>query len=240
MKRFDINAVMDTLIKKRIIVLSVLGAVLAASLAAGYIYQSRKDKEDEAADLFDEAWQNIAAVVQDVQQPNHVHVPGDDHTVTVEKIYQRALETLDTLTLDYADTVAGARAALILIRISDEPTLKPLQGTNQLHYTVDGYLDEVKKKHPDFWGSAIYIAEGISYEKKGQFAEAIGSYESALKTDKKNYLSDYVLISIARNKEILNDVEGAVDAYQEMLDRFPLSSWGNFAMGKVYLLTQSE
>lgn len=235
-----ITAISDVIKTKRLILLSCLGIILLGSLGIGLSYQNKMDKEKESAIYFDEAWQQVITVVNDLsQQENKRYLPNDPKTKQVQQYFQQALETLDMLTLDFSRTTAGARAALLLVTIANQPELNAiLADTNYLSlYTEEGYFDTLKKKHPKFWGAAIAMVEAVKAEQSGNFAQAITYYEEASKLDKQNYIQDYILISLARNYEILNDIENAKFYYQNLIDQFENSPWVNFAIAKVYLLS---
>lgn len=231
----DVNSIIETLIKKRMIVLSVLGLIALSSLGAGYWIQTQQNREKEAANLYDRTWPNIYAVIGEMGNPESTA----ERRTTAANLYKESIASLDTIILDYPKTVAAARAALLVVRIAEEPMLKQLLGTDAFEAAQPGGLDLVKKAHPKFWSSVIHTAEAIRLEKQNQFAEANASYEAALASDKERFISDFLLVSIARNKEILNDVEGAVKDYQSLVDQYPSSPWNNFALGKIYLLSQA-
>lgn len=233
--------IMNGLIKYRMIVLGVLGAIILLSIGAGFVYQNKIEQEKEASNIFDESWQKVYAVVNDMQQyPNGVYPPNHQNLPQAQQLYKEAITELDVLILDYPSTVAGARSALLLAVVGKQASLNQLLNNPDLSSTFssEGYFDIVKKNHPNFWGAAISLAEGIQKEQVFDFANAINNYEEALILDKKKYIIDYILISIARNYEALNNKEKALEYYQQIEDDYPDSSWLSFAMGKIYLLSQ--
>lgn len=235
--------ILDVLVQKRKIVIVALGVVLLISLGAGYLYQTKLDKEKEASILFDDAWQKVYAVVSDMRsQPNQTYTAGHPNIPQVKKLYEEALNDVDLLTLDYRDTVAGARAALLVQSILPLSNLNILLDNQELiiNLSSEEYLDPIKKKHPEFWGATIAIAEGVVAESEFDFATAIVYYEEALNLDKKEYLRDYILIALARNYEMLDNKEKAIEYYQKVETGYPDSVWLSFAMGKQYLLSQSS
>ncbi|MGL5255022.1 MAG: tetratricopeptide repeat protein [Brevinema sp.] len=231
----DINSILDTLIKKRRIVMIVLGGLIVLASIVGYIYQNKQNRQKEAASIYDRTWENIYTVIAEAQNPNST----PDRIQNVANLYIENISNLDTLIFDYPETISGARAALLVVRVAEEPALAPFLGSNTIESAATEALDKVKKYHPNFWSSAIAIAQAIRLEKTGQFAEANSFYEEALASDKKKFLSDFILISLARNKEIIQDSEGALKDYQSIVDNYPDSSWNNFALGKIFLLSQA-
>ncbi|MGL5721210.1 MAG: tetratricopeptide repeat protein [Brevinema sp.] len=231
----DINSILDTLIKKRRIVMIVLIAFVVVAAGVGYVYQNKENRQKEAASLYDRTWESVYTVIAEAQNPDTT----PERMQSAASLYMENVSNLDTLVFDYPETVSGARAALLVVRIAEEPALVSFLGTNKIEAAAENALETVKKNHPDFWGSAVAIAEAIRYEKTGRFAEANTSYEEALASDKKKFLSDFILVSLARNKEILQDREGALKDYQSVVDDYPDSSWNNFVLGKIYLLSQT-
>ena len=238
-----LERVMTVLIKNRIIVLGVLGGILLLSIGTGVLYQKKIDQEKEAGLIFDEAWQKVFAVVSDMQQqPNGTYALNHPNIPQAQALYKEGVMDINTLTLDYPNTIAGARAALLLAVIGKQAPLNTLLNDPDLTlaFATEDYFAIVKEKHPKFWGAAIAMTEGIQAEQTFDFAKAITFYQEALALDKANYITDYALVSIARNYETLNNKEKALEYYQQIEDDYPLSSWLSFAMGKVYLLSQES
>ncbi len=230
---------LDVLIKKRIIVLGVLGVILAGSFVGGYIYQSNIDKNKEASIIFDDTWQKLYAILGDIQsQPNQMYAPNHPNIPQVTSLYQESLSDLETLIFEYSGTTAGVRAALLVQMVLPLSNLNVLLSDQTVLGILEDGVESVKQKHPDFWGAMIAMNNGIIAEQTFDFASSLTSYKEALKLDKKNYLSDYIIIAIARNNEILGNKAEAIEYYQQIEDNYPESVWISFAMGKIYLLSQ--
>ncbi|MGL5956916.1 MAG: hypothetical protein ACRC0X_10040 [Brevinema sp.] len=236
-----VESFLNSLIKKRVLVLAVLGGVLVLSFLIGYIYQSNTTKEREAAILFDDTWQKIYAVINDIQaQPNQMYTIESPTLPQAKNLYQQALNDLDILTTDYAGTTAGVRAVLLiqtilplsnLNAIVDDPTILLSLGDSD-------YLESIKNKHPGFWGATLAMVDGINAEQRFDFATALDFYQQAMDLDKKKFLRDYIIIAIARNNEVLGNKDQAIEYYQMIEWDYPESVWLSFAMGKAYLLSQ--
>ena len=231
------------LIKNRIIVLLVMGGIVLLSFGAGYMYQLKLDQEKEASILFDDAWQKLYMVANDLQQqPNQTYAPGHVNVPQVTVLYGEVLVDLDILVSEYAETVSGAKAAILV------KTVRELAGLNILltdqtlitTFATPDYLDIVKEKHPDFWGAILAMMDGIDAEKIFDFAAALTYYEKALKLDKKNFLGDYIILSMARNYDVLNNTEKAIEYYNKIETDYPESVWLSTAMAKVHLLSQAN
>ena len=234
---------LTVLIKNRIIVLLVMGGIALLSFGAGYMYQLKLDQEKEASILFDDAWQKLFTVVNDIQsQPNQMYAPGHPNIPQVTLLYNEVLVDLDMLVSEYAGTVSGAKSAILV------ETVKTLTGLNVLladqtlitTFAAVDYLDIVRKKHPNFWGAILSVMNGIEAERQIDFASALIHYEKALELDKKNFLGDYIIISIARNYDVLNNTDKAIEYYSRIETEYPESVWLSFAMGKAHLLSQAK
>jgi len=237
--RNQVDNIGNIINNKRYIFLGILGVILIGALGISLYYQNSLDKEKEGSIFFDDAWQQVMTVANEVQQKVSIgYVYNVERDNQVKDLYKRSVDTLDMLTLDFSRTSSGAKSALLLVILSTQPEFKKiLDDTNYMAvYNDDTYFNFIKKKHPKFWGAAISILEAIKAEQKGDFAKAITLYEISLKYDKKKYLHDYILISLGRNYDILNDIKNAMYYYNELLDKYPQSSWKNFAIGRVFLL----
>lgn len=231
------------LIKNRMIVLTALGVIVVLSIFSGVLYQSKIDNEREANILFDDTWQKLYTVINDVQaQPNKMYSPDHQNIPQVKKLYEEAILDIDVLISEYEDTIAGARSALLVQIILSMSNLNVLLDDQTIvtSFSEEGYLDSIKDKHSNFWGTAIAMTEGMKAEQTFDFAKALQYYEEALALDKKNYLKDYIIIAIARNQEILGNKDKSIEYYQKIEKEYPQSVWLSFAMGKAYLLSQSD
>lgn len=241
--KFDLEQILNFLIQKRTIVLGVIGAILAIALLSGLLYQKKNDKSNEAAVMFDEAWQQVSIVMGDIQQqPNYTYLPGDQRGEQATALYRKGLANIDLLVTDYPETVSGARAAILYKSVIDIPYLNALIDDQDLltRMKSSDYLSTLQKKHKNFWGVVIDVSEGVRKEQQGLHEDAIICYQKALKKDSKKYMSDYILIAIARNYEIRNNKTAAIEYYQKLINQYPNSIWINFAMAKVYTLSESE
>ena len=234
---------LTVLIKNRIIVLLVMGGIALLSFGIGYMYQLKIDQEKEASVLFDDTWQKLYMVANDLQQqPNQTYAPGHVNIPQVTVLYNEVLVDLDILVSEYAGTIGGAKAAILV------KTVRELAGLNILltdktlitTFATADYLDTVKEKHPDFWGAVLAMMDGIDAEKILDFASALKYYEKALELDKKNFLGDYIILSIARNYDVLNNTEKAIEYYNKIETDYPESVWLSTAMAKAYLLSQAN
>ena len=234
---------LTVLIKNRIIVLLVMGGIALLSFGIGYMYQLKLDQEKEASILFDDTWQKLFTVANDLQQqPNQTYAPGHVNIPQVTVLYNEVLVDLDVLVSEYAGTIGGAKAAILV------KTVKELYGLNILladqtlitTFSTADYLDTVKEKHPDFWGAILAMMDGIDAEKTMNFASALTYYEKALELDKKNFLGDYIIFSIARNHDVLNNKDKAIEYYKKIETDYPESVWLSSAMAKAYLLSQAN
>ncbi|MGL4388976.1 MAG: tetratricopeptide repeat protein [Brevinema sp.] len=238
--KFDLEQIMKYLINKRTIVLGIFGAIIVASLVTGFMYQKKMDKSAEAANMFDEAWQKIVFVGNQVQEKsNYTFLVNDPQRDQVKSLYKEGMETLDVLISDYSDTIAAARAAALYLSIIDIPYLNVLLDDQELleRMKTSNYLDRVQKKHRKFWGVLIELGQGTRKEQQGQHEEAIALFKSALQKDHEKYMNDYLLIAIARNYEIKNNYTEAITYYQKVLG-VKNSVWSNFASAKIYILGQ--
>ncbi|MGL4561516.1 MAG: tetratricopeptide repeat protein [Brevinema sp.] len=238
---FDLDQVMKYLIQKRLIVLGVFGAIIVASLGMGFLYQRKIDKSEEALVIFDEAWQKIGFVASKIQQnPNNPFPVTDPQTAQAKLLYTEGLESLDILISDYSETVAAARAASVYLSIIDVSNLNALVDDQELlnRMKSSDYLDRIQKKHKQFWDVLVALGEGTRKEQQGLHEEAIIFFQDALKKDNEKYMTDYILIAIARNYEIRNNNAEAIAYYQKVLP-FSDSVWNNFANAKIYLLSKT-
>ena len=234
---------LTVLIKNRIIVLMVMGGIALLSFGVGYMYQLKLDQEKEASILFDDTWQKLFTVVNDLQsQPNQMYAQGHPNIPQVTLLYNEVLVDLDILVSEYAGTISGAKAAILV------ETVKTLSGLNILladqtlitTFVTADYLDVVRKKHPNFWGAILAMMNGIEAERQMDFAAALINYEKALELDNKNFLGDYIIISIARNYDVLNNTGKAIEYYSKIETEYSESVWLSFAMGKAHLLSQAN
>lgn len=234
---------LTVLIKNRIIVLLVMGGIVLLSFGTGYIYQLKLDQEKEASILFDDTWQKLYTVANDLQlQTNQTYTPGHPNIPQVTFLYNEVLVDLDVLVSEYPGTIGGARAAILVKMVQELYGLNILLVDQTLitTFATDNYLDTVKEKHPDFWGAILAMMDGIEAEKKIDFVSALTHYEKALKLDKKNFLGDYIIISMARNYDVLNNTDKAIEYYSKIEIEYPESVWLSFAMGKAHLLSQAN
>jgi len=234
---------LTVLIKNRIIVLIVMGGIIVLSFGIGYMYQLKLDQDKEASVLFDDTWQKLYTVANDLQaQPNQTYALGHQNIPQVTVLYNEVLVDLDVLVSEYAGTISGARAA-ILVEI-----VKTLSGLNILladqtlitTFTADDYLDTIREKHPNFWGAVLTMMKGIEAERRMDFASALTHYEKALELDKKNFLGDYIIISMAKNYDVLNNTDKAIEYYKKIETEYPESVWLSLAMAKAHLLSQAN
>ena len=238
-----LEKLLTILINNRIIVLIVLGAIILVSFGAGYMYQLKIDQEKEASILFDDAWRKLYTVVNDLQsQPNQRYSPGHANIPSVKKLYNEVLVDLDVLVSEYTSTISAAKSAILIKTVITLSNLNILLDDQTLITTfkANDYLDIVRKKHSNFWGAIISMIDGIEAEKTIDFSAALKHYENALKLDKKKYLRDYIIISIARSHDVLNNTDKAIEYYKKIEIEYPESVWLSFAMGKAYLLSQSK
>ena len=234
---------LTVLIKNRIIVLLVMGGIILLSFGAGYMYQLKLDQEKEASVLFDDAWQKFFTVVNDLQaQPNQMYASGHPNVPQVIVLYNEVLVDLDILVSEYAGTISGAKSAILVEMVKTLPGLNVLLTDQTLitAFATEDYLDVVRKKHPNFWGAILEIMNGIEAERQIDFVSALTHYEKALELDKKKFLSDYIIISIARNYDVLNNTDKAIEYYSKIETEYPESVWLSLAMGKAHLLSQAN
>lgn len=238
-----IESVLNWLIKRRLYVLMSVGLILATSFFVGYIYQNKQTKEREARVLFDDTWQMAYAILNDMQkQPNQQYTPQSPSFAQVTNLYQKILVDLEILTLEYKDTVSGVKAALLVQTLLPLTNLNSLLSDQTVIASLSGseYLDEIKDKHPDFWGSVLAMNQGVVAEQKLDYATALEFYQEALSLDRKKILGDYITVAIARNNEVLGNTNQAIEYYQQLEDEYPDSVWLSFAMGKKYILSQNN
>ncbi len=235
----NIENALDYLLRRRIVVLGILAAVLLLSLVLGFMYNSRVESETRARLLFDDAWQKVFVVLNEMQnQPEQRYTPDLPVYPQVKLMYQEAAMDLEALVYDYSDTVAAARAVLLIQTMSQLSNINLMLDDPSLMPSLVSQIDTVKEKHPDFWGSVIALNEAVLAEQKLDFTTAYDYYHEALSLDKQKYIADYILVALGRNQETLNNKELALEYYQRAVDEYPESVWLSFAMGKLYTLSQ--
>ncbi len=234
----SIENILNVLIKKRAIVLGVLAVILAGSFFAGYTYQKNVDRKNEASVIFDDTWQKIYAILNDIQsQPDQIYTANSPSLPQARSLYLESLSDLELLIYEYSDTIAGARSALLVQTVLSLSNLNSILPDQTILLTLAAGIEDVQQKHPEFWGAVIAMNNGIIAEQQFDFAKALNMYKEALNLDKKKYLHDYIIIAIARNNEVLGNVDEAINYYQQIEDDYPDSVWLPFAIGKKYILS---
>ncbi|MGL4366856.1 MAG: tetratricopeptide repeat protein [Brevinemataceae bacterium] len=235
---WTLENVLNTLLKKRIIVVGILSSILLVSIFAGVSYQRNVDRQEVAKALFDKSWQKIMYSIQLLQ--SSLQQKNMSSETQAKQLFQEGISDLDILIEDYPDTVSAARAALLVRTISSEPSFLSLLDEELVQrISAPEYTDIVARKHSSFWGAALDIIEGIGMERQSDMTSAIQLYQSALKKDKKKYMNDYIYILIARSYELIEKNQDALYYYKQLFNLYPDSPWASVAVAKIYLLNNS-
>jgi tetratricopeptide (TPR) repeat protein len=84
-------------------------------------------------------------------------------------------------------------------------------------------LEEYKKGR-SLVSAAAYGALGYAYEQKNEFEEAAKNYQEAARTPKENsYSTPFYLMQAGRNLESAGKAEEALEVYQRIREKYPLS-----------------
>lgn len=100
---------------------------------------------------------------------------------------------------------------------------------------ADFYLTSVKKDSSSYLTPLGYFNAAACYENAGDYENAAKYYEKAA-TFKDNLQSARAYFSLGRVKEKLNDKDGAIKAYNDLLDAFADGEWTNLAKSRLITL----
>ncbi|MFM2375699.1 MAG: hypothetical protein RLZZ165_796 [Bacteroidota bacterium] len=176
----------------------MIGGAAVLVVIAYFVYQwSQRDKVNQEAQA-----EMIMPVVNYERDSMALAINGDGQ--------QSLLDIVE----DYGGTDAGNLARYYL-------------GTA---YLKSGNLEEginaleEYKKGRSLVSAAAYGALGYAYEQKGEFEEAAKNYQEAARTPKENaYSTPYYLMQAGRNLESAGKAEEALEVYQRIMEKYPLS-----------------
>lgn len=97
------------------------------------------------------------------------------------------------------------------------------------------FLTSVKKDKSSYLTPLGYFNAASCYENLKDYENAAKYYEKAA-TFKENVQAPRAYFSLGRVKEMMNDKEGAVKAYSDLVDNFATGEWTNLAKSRLIIL----
>lgn len=212
-------------IKEKKILFTIIFLVIFVAAIGGAVYSQMKNNEvEESNKLYDFAIAQINQV-GDIQDP-----------AQQQQVYQQEVAALDQLIQTYPKTVAAERARLFMGKLYYSQAFSS-ENSQAVTGAMQYYKDARDFAKSDFFRALGTIGLAYCYEQQMNYALAFSSFQEVTVKYPKEGFNPLCLIGMARAKELVQDYNGALTYYKQLLSDYPDSTWTKFARGKVYYFT---
>lgn len=201
--------------KNKTILLIILALVVVAIILVAIIDSSIEKKANKAAvaiestqKLYDE-WSALA----------------DDDSAKTEKKTELIAE-LDSIINEYNDTYAEQRAYYLKGTIS--------YSTNAWADAAEAFSKSAESNRDSYLAPIALMLQAAALENAENYPEALAVYMDIYENYDRIYPDvPRTMLSIGRLYETTGDKDSAIEAYNDLIDKYPSSGWASFARTRI-------
>ncbi len=216
-KQKFLNSLSNFLEKHKYKLLIILAVIVIALIVASVVDNFSQKKAETAA-----------LAIEDVQKEYDEWMNITDET---EKTSAKdaVFDKIDSVISDYPKTYAGQKALFLKANIS----FSEENWADSAKY----FIDSASVNRESYLAPVSLMLAASAYENAENFTEALKTYLDIVE----NYDGIYpdvphAMLSAARLYEITGDTESAKTSYNNLVDKYPQSSWASFARTRLIQL----
>lgn len=205
----------------RIFLLVLLGVIIAFIIVFAIISEISKSTTEESTILVEQVQQSFDQWSTETEE------------VEKQAIEEEILSEIDFILDKYPKKYAGQRALFIRGNL--------YFAKEEWNGAAESYALLAERFSKSYLAPVALINSAVAHEESGNVDEAIVVYESVLsKYRDVSPQTPYVLFTLGRLYESLDDSETARERYNEIINDFSTSSWTNLARNRIISLNVKE
>lgn len=213
------------IVNNTLVVSIASGAVVLVVVLGFTLSMMNTNNQDKATKALDEAFSyinNISYITNDADR---------------NKVFQDQMNNMVIMIQSYPKTIAANRARLFLGRTYFQDAFRSGK-QDALNMSLSYYTSALEFAKSDFYRTLALMGRAQCYEQKNDYAKAFDDYNLVVTRFNKEGFTPAALIGLARSKEMIGDVNQALQYYQEVSKEYTNSLWSRFAKGKIYYYSE--
>lgn len=211
--------------KNSLVVSIASGAVVLVVVLGFTLAMINNSNQDKATKALDEAFSyinNISYITNDADR---------------NKVFQDQMNNMVIMIQSYPKTVAANRARLFLGRTYFQDAFRSGK-QDALNMSLSYYTSALEFSKTDFYRTLSLMGRAQCYEQKNEYAKAFEDYNLVVTRFNKEGFTPAALVGLARSKEMIGDINQALQYYQKVSKEYTNSLWSRFAKGKIYYYSE--
>lgn len=209
-------------VKSNQLLLTIILAVALLGVLGGTVYsQMKRNEADEANKIFDIAMSEVQMMINSEDEAQR------------QQLFQDHLTQLESLIQTYPKTIAAVRARLYMGKIYFSEAYQS-GNIDAIGMALQYYSDAKDYAKNNFFRALGAIGMAYCYEQQNNYIQAAASFQEVLDNYPDEGFNPLCLVGLARSKEMVSDINGAITYYNKVISGYPESYWTRFARGKIY------